>query len=1136
MKSGLTAIALLMIFLLTWSSLRSSAQAGWTQPTVMPGARAGFGAAVGPDGRIYLVGGQISPDHYDVVSPVDIYDPAKNIWTKGAPMLTSRVGLVVATGPDGLIYAIGGFDSSGKVVATVEAYNTLTDTWSKVTPLPEPRYYETSSGAAVGSDGLLYSIGGRTLGNTPTDTVLAYDVNAKKWTSRMPAPYVGDPIAITAGPDGKIYAAFGVSGLFAAYDPVANAWTTLPQLPNPRNQSAVVAGLDGLIYVIGGRYYYSVSFSEVDVYDPVTSRWSTAPALPKSSYYLPVVSISDGRLFAFATDEETGYASSFKARVDTYHVAPTNLVTDHGGNGGNVTVDITLKGAREGASVKLVADKLPDIIGTNTITRVFTNFKNASRIQTTFDLTGAPLGPRNVVITNPDGTVITLPQQFTVEDLKEPLLKTQVIGRSQIRGGAWTTYNVLVQNTGNVDANASDLRIEFPKYFEWQLLEAKANDIFTGENSAAIGVQTDAIPAGGSRVLSLRVKSPDDPRYAHAMFEVQAWVNVDFSPAIVFIGDLTEKHFLRTKDTEGTVSDYFGIIGSTGFVERLDYLQVTQKGNGISNGFSSTESFDDHGRPSKITGSNGYSIAFVYPRTESTQVQVILLSPTGEHLVSILADFIAQQTTPLLAYTGCKSAVLLCRAQTALLDLACQYSDFTNAAVSTVCGAFTPGPLPVKLAVSFMCSYAVNKLIPAACKTLPALHKSCDNLDMTCDQIITSGDPNDIEGSVGFDAPHWLSGFQPLPYTVFFANIQEATAAAQVVRVIDQLDLPGVDLRTLSLSTITVGNQTLTPESHINPIEGVREYNAEADLRPAKNLLVGINAKLNLDNGMLQWTFTSLDPLTHLPLDPADPNGFLDPGQEGSVLFTVMPRKNLKTGTVVQNQASIKFDFNASMDTNVWFNTIDNDKPSSQVNKLAGTQNDLSFPVSWQGQDVGSGLRDYTIYVSDNGGAFTPWLSNTTSTKAIFTGVAGHTYAFYSTARDNVFNLENAHVLPDTMTTIAKSVATDVTSKVNIKRSGFRLNKTTNRFVQTVTLTNTSGAAITGAVSLTLDSLSANAMLFGKSGVTSATTPSGSPYLDVQTGDLAAGATVTVTLEFTNSDNSKGITYTARVLAGPGSR
>ncbi len=309
----LLSILVLLVCLLTCVPSRSFAQAGWTQPTVMPTPRAGFGAAVGPDGRIYVVGGQFHPDYYDTVSPVDIYDPAKNIWTKGTPLPTSRVGLSVVAGPDGLIYAIGGVDSSGNIVATVEAYNTVTDTWTTVTSLPQPILYETSHATAVGSDGLIYSIGGRPQGN-PSNTVLAYDVKAKTWITRMPAPYMGDPITIAAGPDGKIYAGFGVSGGFAAYDPVANTWTTLPSLPNPRNQSAVVTGQDGLIYVIGGRYYYSASFTEVDAYDPVTSRWASAPALPKPSYYMPVVSIGDGRLFAFATDE-AGDASSLKARV-----------------------------------------------------------------------------------------------------------------------------------------------------------------------------------------------------------------------------------------------------------------------------------------------------------------------------------------------------------------------------------------------------------------------------------------------------------------------------------------------------------------------------------------------------------------------------------------------------------------------------------------------------------------------------------------------------------------------------------------------------------------------------------------------------------------------------------------------------
>jgi hypothetical protein len=60
------------------------------------------------------------------------------------------------------------------------------------------------------------------------------------------------------------------------------------------------------------------------------------------------------------------------------------------------------------------------------------------------------------------------------------------------------------------------------------------------------------------------------------------------------------------------------------------------------------------------------------------------------------------------------------------------------------------------------------------------------------------------------------------------------------------------------------------------------------------------------------------------------------------------------------------------------------------------------------GTDVGAGVQDYTVYVSDNGGPFTAWQTNTTATQANFTDALGHTYGFYSIARDLVGNIENA--------------------------------------------------------------------------------------------------------------------------------
>src|SRR5205085_496353 len=82
--------------------------------------------------------------------------------------------------------------------------------------------------------------------------------------------------------------------------------------------------------------------------------------------------------------------------------------------------------------------------------------------------------------------------------------------------------------------------------------------------------------------------------------------------------------------------------------------------------------------------------------------------------------------------------------------------------------------------------------------------------------------------------------------------------------------------------------------------------------------------------------FASIDPNTGLP--PTDPTvGFLQPGMEGSVLFTVLPKPSVPTGTIVQNQASVVFDFNPAMNTPVWSNTLDNDKPISQVQTLPAT-------------------------------------------------------------------------------------------------------------------------------------------------------------------------------------------------------
>jgi len=113
--------------------------------------------------------------------------------------------------------------------------------------------------------------------------------------------------------------------------------------------------------------------------------------------------------------------------------------------------------------------------------------------------------------------------------------------------------------------------------------------------------------------------------------------------------------------------------------------------------------------------------------------------------------------------------------------------------------------------------------------------------------------------------------------------------------------------------------------------------------------------------------------------------------------------------------------------------------------------------------------------------------------------------------------------------------ATDETSSISVTRSGFVFNFGTQRFYQTLTLTNTGGSAISGPVSLVLDSLSSSASLFNESGTTSCAAPLGSPYINTSSASLAPGASESVTLQFTDPTRA-AIAYTSRVLAGSGTR
>jgi len=107
-------------------------------------------------GIIYAVGG--SSDAAFWMATVEAYDPASDTWTTKASLPTARFGLGVA-GIAGRVYALGGYtevDNYANLTPVLEAYDPATNSWTAKPAMLEARVY---AGTAV-LQGLLYVVGG----------------------------------------------------------------------------------------------------------------------------------------------------------------------------------------------------------------------------------------------------------------------------------------------------------------------------------------------------------------------------------------------------------------------------------------------------------------------------------------------------------------------------------------------------------------------------------------------------------------------------------------------------------------------------------------------------------------------------------------------------------------------------------------------------------------------------------------------------------------------------------------------------------------------------------------------------------------------------------------------------------------
>lgn len=270
-----------------------------------------------------------------------------------------------------------------------------------------------------------------------------------------------------------------------------------------------------------------------------------------------------------------------------------------------------------------------------------------------------------------------------------------------------------------------------------------------------------------------------------------------------------------------------------------------------------------------------------------------------------------------------------------------------------------------------------------------------------------SGDPNLKSGPPGYGRKRYISSASRLPYLVQFENKPSATAPAHEVRITDQLDPSKVDLSTATLGPVYFGDRIASPPP------GVHAWTASVDLRPAKNLIVSIDANIDAQTGLATWHLAGLDPDTGLLQTDAQ-LGFLPPDNpppsgQGGVSFNVSQKPGLKTGSKIANRATIVFDREAPIDTPTFVNRIDTSTPSSRIRSVKpakrGSRSCRKLKVAWSGTDTGSGVRYFNVYVARNKGKFVLW-RHTSRRSATYSARTRGSYRFRTVATDGVGHVE----------------------------------------------------------------------------------------------------------------------------------
>jgi hypothetical protein len=195
--------------------------------------------------------------------------------------------------------------------------------WVPTTPLSRPR---TNPGVTVGTDGLIYAVGGVDQGygsEHATNTAERFDENTKTWTSIASMNEKRHGTGAATDYHGYIYAVGGhylgdtgnvVLSSVERYNPLSNSWSLLPQefnMNNPRSHHGIAILPDDSIFVFGGFNLEGSQgdniLSSVEKRDPVTGIWSFVSPMNEARSNVAYAVDQQNRIYAIGGQTKYTY-------------------------------------------------------------------------------------------------------------------------------------------------------------------------------------------------------------------------------------------------------------------------------------------------------------------------------------------------------------------------------------------------------------------------------------------------------------------------------------------------------------------------------------------------------------------------------------------------------------------------------------------------------------------------------------------------------------------------------------------------------------------------------------------------------------------------------------------------------------